>query len=212
MDTISVAIADDHPLVASGISNLLRANPRFVIHAMYNSGTELLEGLVKKQPDVLLLDMHFPDTTGNELMRVIAVEYQNLKVLVISSIDNIYDIKDMIQNGCCGYVLKSATLEVLTEAIETVYKGEQFLEPAIKEQLLQSVLNNSPKVTDYKLTQREQTILELLSHGKTNNEMAAELFLSHRTIENHRLSLYQKLGVRNSAELIRTALQQGLLK
>ncbi len=212
MNTIRVAVTDDHPMVASGIAQLLRADPRFIIQALYNNGTELRNGLLRELPDVLLLDMHFPDTTGKELMKDIAINHPSLKVLVLSSVDNVYDIKEMMQQGCYGYVLKSARLDILVQAIETVFNGEQFLQPEIKELLLQNALGARTKVTTYKLTQREQTILELLSRGKTNNEMAAELFLSHRTIENHRLSLYQKLGVHNTGELVRVALEQGLIK
>lgn len=211
MNVISIAIADDHPIVIEGLSNLLRPHARFRIDAVYETGKDLLEGLSRQVPDVLLLDIHFPDTTGNQLIRIISKEYPQIKVLAITSADNIFDIKDMLQHGCLGYLLKSASLPVLIEAVETVYSGSQFLEPALKEQLLQSLVSRPQKPVTYKLTQREQTILQLISEGKTNNEMAAQLFLSHRTIENNRLSLYQKLGVKNSAELIKTALQQGLI-
>lgn len=214
MNLITIAIADDHPIVVEGMSNLLQRQVQFEISATYGTGAELLEGLIQQVPDVLLLDIHFPDTTGNELIRMISQKYPQVKVLAITSADNIFDIKDMMQHGCSGYLLKSAALSVLVEAIETVYHGGQYLEPAIKEQLLQSLLTSSPrqKPVTYKLTQREQTILELLSEGKTNNEIAAQLFLSHRTIENNRLSLYQKLGVKNTAELMKTAIQQGLIQ
>lgn len=213
MNIIKIAIADDHPIVVEGISNLLRKHTQFEICATYTTGEELLKGLAHQVPDVLLLDIHFPDTTGNELIRIISPKYPQLKTLVITSADNIYDIKDMMQHGCSGYLLKSAALPVLVEAIEMVYEGGQFLEPAIKEQLFQTLLTPSrQKTVTYKLTQREQTILELLSEGKTNNEIAAQLFLSHRTIENNRLSLYQKLGVKNTAELMKTAIQQGLIQ
>lgn len=213
MNVITIAIADDHPIVVEGMSNLLRKQVRFEISATYGTGEELLEGLKQQVPDVLLLDIHFPDTTGNELIRIIAQKYPQIKVLAITSADNIFDIKDMMQHGCSGYLLKSAALSVLVEAIEMVYHGGQYLEPVLKEQLLQSLLTSPrQKPVTYKLTQREQTILELLSEGKTNNEIAAQLFLSHRTIENNRLSLYQKLGVKNTAELMKTAIQQGLIQ
>jgi len=210
---INIAIADDHPIVVEGIGNLLRRHPSFKVIAEYATGAALLEGLARRAPDVLLLDMHFPDTTGNELVRIIAKKYPAVRILVITSVDSVFDIRDMMQHGCSGYLLKSAALPVLTEAIETVYNGGQFLEPAMKEQLLQSMLSpGRAKPATQKLTQREQALLELLSQGKTNNEIAAQLFLSHRTIENNRLALYQKLGVKNTAELIRTAIQQGLVK
>lgn len=211
MNKIRIAIADDHPIVAEGLSTLLSRQPSFEIVAIYNTGAALLEGLANGQPDVLLLDIHFPDTTGNQLARTISKQYPQVRILAITSVDNVFDIKDMLQHGCSGYLLKSSPLPMVITAIETVYKGEQFLEPSLKEQLLQAILDPRQKPVSQKLTQREQTLLQLLSEGKTNNEIAAQLFLSHRTIENNRLSLYQKLGVKNTAELIKTAIQQGLL-
>ena len=212
MNVIKIAIADDHPIVAEGMSTLLRQQSHFAITAIYHTGAALLEGLTVAVPDVLLLDINFPDMTGNQLVRIISKKYPALRVLAITSVDNIFDIKDMMQHGCAGYLLKSAALPVLVEAIQTVYNKEQFLEPELKEQLLQSLLQVSkPKPAGTTLTQREKTILDMLSEGKTNNEIAALLFLSHRTIENNRLSLYQKLGVKNTGELIKTAMQQGLI-
>lgn len=210
---IKIAIADDHPIVIEGISNLLRSRAHFRVSATYGTGTELLEGLIHDVPDVLLLDFYFPDTTGVQLVRVITKKYPQVRILVITSSDSALDVRDMMQNGCSGYILKSAALPILVEAIETVYKGGQYLQPVIKEQLLEALLTTpKKKPTDYKLTQREQTILTLLSEGKTNNEIASQLFVSLRTIENNRLSLYKKLGVKNTAELIKNALQQGLIK
>lgn len=213
MNAIKIAIADDHPIVVEGISNLLRQHPHFDIIATYNTGAALLQGLSSKTPDVLLLDIHFPDTTGNELVRIIGSRHPKVRILALTSVDNAFDIKDMMQHGCSGYLLKSAALPMLVAAIETIHKGEQFLEPNMKEQLLTAYLKSEatkPEVT--KLTKREQILLQSLSEGKTNNEIAAELFLSHRTIENNRLSLYQKLGVKNTAALIKKAIQMGLIQ
>lgn len=213
MNVIKVAIADDHPIVIEGISNLLRQQLHFKVIATYNTGAAVLEGLNGEVPDVLLLDIHFPDTTGNELVRIISNRHPQIRILALTSVDNVFDIKDMMQHGCSGYLLKSAALPMLVEAIETVHQGGQFLEAGMKEQLLKSYLKSDgtkPEIT--KLTKREQTLLHLLSEGKTNNEIAAELFLSHRTIENNRLSLYQKLGVKNTASLIKKAIQLGLIQ
>lgn len=213
MNRIKIAIADDHPIVVEGIRNLLNKHAQFEVIATYGTGAALTEGLRNLVPDILLLDIHFPDTTGNQLARLITKDYPQIRIIVLTSVDTVFDIKDMMKNGCQGYLLKSASLPVLVEAIETVYNGNQFLEPALKEQLVQSLLSpDQAKPVSFKLTQREQLLLELLSEGKTNNEIAAQLFLSHRTIENNRLSLYQKLGVKNTAELIKIALQKGLIK
>lgn len=211
--SIKVAIADDHPIVIEGISNLLRAEAHLEVIAKYRTGIDLLDGLKTQQPDVLLLDIQFPDTTGNELVRLIAPRYPQIRILVLSSVDNIFDITDMMQNGCAGYVLKNVDLPILVEAIEKVHSGAEFLEPAIKEQLLKAMLHPAPKKNiSQQLTAREQKILDLIAKGHTNRDMAQMLFLSYRTIQNNRLTLYQKFGVHNTAELIKEALQQGAVK
>jgi DNA-binding NarL/FixJ family response regulator len=211
--SIRIIIADDHPIVLEGITNLLRTHAQFEVLATYGTGKDLLEGLEKQTPDILLLDLNFPDTTGNELVRIISRKHPDVRIIALTSADNTFDVNDMMQHGCSGYVLKSAALHVLVNAIEKVNAGEVFLEPDMKEQLFQSLLGPSKnKLLSDKLTQREQTILQLLADGKTNNEIAAELVLSHRTIENNRLSLYHKLEVRNTAELIKEALKRRLIK
>ncbi len=210
---IKIAIADDHPIVVEGISNLLRTQEHFEITATYTSGTALLLGLEQQQPDVLLLDIQFPDMTGNELVRIIIPKYPAIRILVLSGVDNIFDIKDMMQQGCAGYVLKNAALRVLINAIKTVHAGEEFLEQALKEQLYKSLIKPGlQKRRSDKLTHREQKILELIAKGYTNQEIAGMLFLSYRTIQNNRLNIYQKLQVHNTPELIKMALQAGLIE
>ncbi len=207
---IKVAIADDHPIVVGGFYNLLQTVDHISVAATYNTGASLLAGLKQGQPDVLLLDLHFPDAHGKELAAIIGSLYPAIRILILSSVDNPYDIREVMQEGCAGYLLKNVQPEVLITAIEQVHKGETFLEPALKEELMQSLF--SPLKEKIKLTQREQKILELISQGKTSIEIAANLFLSYRTIQNNRATLYEKFGVHNTAELIKVALQLGLVK
>ncbi len=211
--SIKIAIADDHPIVIEGISNLLHAEKNFEVIAQYRSGGDLLKGLQKQQPDVLLLDIQFPDTTGNELVRLITPRYPQMRILVLTSVDNVFDVTDMMQNGCAGYMLKNTDLPVLVDAIEKVYAGGEFLEPSLKEQLLKAMLQpQKKKNAAEQLTLREQKILDMIAKGQTNRDIAQKLCLSYRTIQNNRLTLYQKFGVHNTAELIKEALQQGAIK
>ena len=210
---IKVAIADDHPLIVEGIGKMLSRCPHITITNSYRTGAALLEGLKTQQPNVLLLDIHFPDTTGNDLVRLIAPRYPELKILVLTSVDDPFDVQDMMQHGCLGYVQKTVASETLVKAIETVYYGEEFLEPSLKEALVQAMLRPGKKgLKDLQLTTREQEILELICQGLTNMEIGEKLFLSHRTIENHRTSLYQKFDVNNTASLVKIAVQYKLVK
>lgn len=206
---IKVAIADDHPIVVGGLSNLLHTVNHISVIDTYNTGAALLAGLEQQQPDVLLLDLHFPDAHGKELAATITRLYPAIRILILSSVDNPYDIREVMQAGCAGYLLKNVRPEVLIKAIEQVYAGETFLEPALKEQLMQSLF--SPLKEKIKLTQREKKILELIAQGKTSAEIAEILFLSYRTIQNNRATLYEKFEVHNTVELIKVALQLGLV-
>lgn len=211
---IKLTIADDHPMVITGLLNILRPYPHLEVIATYLTGAALLEGLKEQVPDVLILDLHLPDTTGNELARILKRQYPQLRILVVTSVDNPYHVRDLLQHGCLGYILKSAAPETVVAAIEQVYQGEEFLEPALQQQVLDSVLHPAAhkKARHVRLTKREQEILGMLCDGLSNYEIGDKLFLSHRTIENHRMSLYQKFDVKNTASLVKMALQLGLIK
>lgn len=206
---IKVSIADDHPIVVDGLRNLLKGAEGIELLSVYNSGKALMAGLKEQQPDVLLLDLQFPDSNGKDLSAEIRQRYPAVRILILSSVENIYDIREVMQKGAKGYLLKNVQPEVLLQAIRKVYEGEEFLEPALKEELLKSLFN--PLKEKIKLTQREKRILDLIAQGKTSMEIAELLFLSYRTIQNNRATLYEKFEVHNSIELVKVAMQLGLL-
>lgn len=206
---INVSLADDHPIVVDGLQNLLKDAPGMHVLDVYSSGKDLLAGLKQRQPDVLLLDLQFPDSNGKDLAAEIRRRYPAIRILILSSIENIYDIREVMQQGAKGYLLKNVQPQVLIRAIETVYKGDEFLEQSLKEELLKSLFN--PLKEKIKLTQREKRILDLIAQGKTSMEIAELLFLSYRTIQNNRATLYEKFEVHNSIELVKVAMQLGLI-
>ncbi len=208
--SIKVAITDDHPLIADGISKMLARHPQMEFLTHYATGAALLAGLKEQQPDVLLLDINLPDISGNELVRKLLPEYPELKILVLTSVDDPFEIQDMMQHGCLGYVQKTIAPETLLKAIETVYSGEQFLEPALKEMLVQTMLQVGQKTI--MLNEKQQEILELICEGMTNMDIGQRLCLSHRTVEKYRLALYEKFNVTNTTLLLRRALQYKFIK
>jgi len=209
---IRIDIADDHPMIIDGIKNMLYYYKHIEIGNTYYTGAALLEGLEAGQPDVLLLDIQLPDKSGNELARIISKRYPHLPILVLTSMESAFHFKDMITNGCKGYLLKSASKEKLLHAIEEVYHGREFLEPSLKDQLLLKVLKIKNKDTFLTpLTRREKEILELIATGLTSSEISERLCLSQRTIENHRFSLMQKLNVKNTASLLKVAMEMGFI-
>lgn len=207
---IKIAIADDHPMVINGIKNMLHYYKHIDVSRTYRNGKELLEGLSTEQPDVLLLDIQLPDKNGNELARLISPQYPSVRILVITSLDSVFHIKDMMKSGCKGYLLKTSSKEELIEAIERVYKGEEYIDASLKEQLLREVLHKKNTKTS-PLTRREKEILLLIAKELTSHQIAEQLSISQRTVENHRFSLMQKLNAKNTVGLTKTALEMGLI-
>lgn len=209
---IKVAITDDHPLILNGLQNILRYSEDIEVIACYLSGKDLLEGLKSQQPDVLLLDVQMPELSGEELAHIIAKTYPHIKMLALTNMDNVYFIKGMLQQGVLGYVLKSISEEKLQEAIRTVHTGVQYLEPELKERVLQYTLSTKKdRSREPVLSRREKDVLQLIATNHTSQEIAEKLFLSKRTIDNYRLSLLLKLNVKNAPALIKKAIDMGLI-
>ncbi len=210
---ITVAIIDDHPMVINGIQNMLASSRHIKMIATYESGTELLTGLEQQQPDVLLLDIQLPGMKGDELAEIIQKQWPAIRILAMTGFDTPFYVRNMLEKGCIGYLLKNTGQKTLVHAIETANRGETYIDETLKEQLLQHVLKikmpaapGNPPV----LTRREKDILRLIVQEYTSQEIADTLFLSLRTIEKYRLNMLQKLHVRNTAGLVKAAISMGL--
>lgn len=212
--SIKVAIVDDHPLAVNGLKNMLETNAGISVSETYTSGTLLLEGLEKRQPDVLLLDLLLQDYKGKELATIVHQRYPCIKILVITSLDAPTHIKSLMRIGCSGYILKNTDVKQLVQAINDVYKGEVYIQQELKEQMLNNMLqfkNSVSKAKAPNLTVREKEVLKLIVEENTNQEIAQALSLSLRTVENHRFSIMQKLDAKNSVGLVRAAIELGLI-
>jgi len=210
---IRVIITDDHLLLIKGIKEALEADKDIEVTGTYTSGAQLLSALSHQQPDVLLLDVHLPDNTGSDLAIRILKQYPNQRILILSGEGSVFQIREMLQQGCMGYLLKSTTNQpILVEAVKEVASGNLFLDPSLKDQVLNLMIreqkpqNNTPK----KLTRRETEILQFIVDECSTQEIADKLFLSPRTVENHRFNILQKLGAKNTVALVKIALQMGL--
>lgn len=210
---IRIAITDDHPLVVSGLQTALQGHPHIVVTAVYTTGADLLNGMASGLPDVLLLDLQLPDASGKDLAVALLKQYPGLRILVLSGLEDAALIREMLQAGCMGYIVKSSTDgQLLLRAIEQVYEGEFFLEESLRRDLLHSIIRQKKEQarTEALLTRREKEVLDLISREYTNQEIADKLSLSVRTIESHRFSLLHKLNVRNTAGLVKAALKMQL--
>jgi len=204
---IKIAITDDQAIVVNGLQKILATTPNISVQGIYKNGDELLAGLQISLPDVLLLDIQMPGKSGIELAGIISKKYPSVKIIALTNIDILVQVKKMIHQGCMGYLLKDTSPETLITAIETVHGGEQFLYEELKEQLL----NPSASKQHHLVTRREKEILQLIVDEFTNQQIADTLFLSLRTVENHRNNLLQKLNVKNTAGLVKVALTEGLI-
>lgn len=205
---IQLAITDDQVIILNGLQKILADVKNIRITGVYNNGDELLEGIAKVQPDVLLLDIQMPGKSGIELAAIITKQYRNIKIIALTNIDVVAQIKKILQQGVMGYLLKDASPETIINAIETVYGGEQYIQEQLRQLLLSSLsASNSKQI----VTRREKEILQLIVDEFTNQEIADKLFLSLRTVENHRNNLLQKLDVKNTAGLVKIAIQEGLV-
>lgn len=210
---IKVAIIDDHPLVRGGISALLGYEPDIELCGNYSNSNQMLADFRTEQPDVLLLDLQMPDTSGFDLIPQLAAAYPSIRIIVLTSIDSALMIRNLLNSGAKGYLLKTDNQEHIAEAIREVAKGQIFLSEEVKNLLSSSLLNHKTNIGFHKdLSERELQILQLLYEEYTSPEIAARIHLSVRTVENYRLGLLQKLDAKNITGLIKKAIMMGLVK
>jgi len=210
---IKVAIADDHPLIISGLLHVLRHFPEIEIAGTYEHGEDLLANIGANLPDVLLLDIQMPGRNGTELAGILSRKYPSVRILALTILENNYYIKTMLRNGAAGYLLKNSKQETLIEAIRTVHAGDQFIEPSLKERVWRDMMKAGNQAeTQPDLSRREKEVLRLIANEYTSQEIADKLFLSLRTVETHRLNLLLKLGMKNTAGLVKYAVQMGIVE
>lgn len=205
---IRIAIADDHSLVINGLQKIFYASTEVEIIGTYSNGDQLLAGLQLKQPDVLLLDIQMPGKNGIELAGMVHKQYPDVKIIALTNVEVIYQVRKMMQQGCMGYLLKDVEADTLFSAIQKVYNGEMVVHEKIKTDLTNSLLaTNQPQ----QITRREIEVLQLIAQEFTTAQIAEKLFISFATVENHRNRMLQKLGVKNTAGLIKKGMEQGLI-
>jgi len=189
-------------MIVEGIRSLLQYEKgmEWLGHAM--NADSCFAFLKQQQPDVILMDINLPDKSGIDLCKEVKTMYPAIHILGLSSFNQQSYIQKMMKNGASGYVLKNATREELTEAIETVMQGREFLSLEAAATIKRNEDSKIPLIT-----RREKEVLALISEGLTNNEISEKLFISSTTVNTHRTNLLAKFEVKNTATLIRLAAQ-----
>lgn len=204
---IRVCIIDDHQLILEGLQSLLEQETDISITGLLKNAEELHAALRKGLPDVILMDINLPDADGLELCRIVARQYPAVKIIGLSTSNQVSVIRNMLANGASGYLLKDASKKEILEAIKTVHKGREYVSRSISDVLKTGGTAARLPV----LTRREKEILELISEGMTNAEIAAKLFVTVNTVDSHRKNMLTKFDVRNTAALVKLAVTNQLI-
>jgi two-component system, NarL family, response regulator DevR len=208
-----IILVDDHEVVRLGLKSLLDRHPQFEVVGEAGSARDALEQVAALEPDVVVMDIRLPGTSGIEACEQIVDQHPNTKVIMLTSYAEDEMLFSAIRAGASGYVLKQIASEELVKAIEAVGRGEALLDPAVTQRVFQEVrraVKEEEASAFQHLSQQEKHVLLLVSEGKTNREIAKNLFLGEGTVRNYVSSILSKLGVNNRAEAAAYAVEHNL--
>ncbi|MBK9270881.1 MAG: response regulator transcription factor [Saprospiraceae bacterium] len=205
---IRVLIVDDHMMVIEGIKSLLMGSAIIQICGTAMNGYQALSLIPTDSPDVILMDINLPDLNGIDLCAMVKKQYPKIGILGLSTFKERSYITRMMEAGAMGYILKNADKEELEEAILTVHRGRVYMDKEVASVLAE---NKKNEISQTLLTKREKEVLQLICDGLTNQEIASQLFISILTVDSHRKNLLTKLGVKNTAAMVKIALENHLI-
>ena len=200
---INVLICDDHPIMQIGIAAIIRSQPDMQVIAQAGTAEEAIRMFQKHHPDITLMDLRFPDTSGAEAIRAIRHSAPAARVIVLTTYEGDEDIHQALEAGAMGYLIKGMPHEVLADAIRKVHAGRRFLPRPI-------TLALASRMPDGELSAREKQVLSLLVKGKSNHEIAEELDIKEATVKSHVSAILMRLNVTDRTQAVVTALQRGL--
>ncbi len=211
--TISIVLADDHPVVRQGLRRFLEPEPDFSVVGETGDGLETVRLVERLRPDVLVLDLVMPGLSGFDILPILRQRAPRTRVVVFSMYANDDFIRQALRSGAAAYVLKGCDPAHAVEAIREAMAGRRYLSPAIARRFeaYRGKAETAPPDPHDLLTPRERQALQLAAEGHTNAEIAARLSISPRTAEMHRASALRKLGLKSPTELVRYAIRRGMI-
>jgi len=214
---MQIMIVDDHPLFREGLKTIVSRDEKYAVCAEAGNGMEGVRLALKHKPDIMLVDISMPDKSGIHVIRELREKLEETRFVIISMHSEADYIVEAFRAGATGYMIKDSAAAQLIKGLDTVAAGDLFLDSALSQEvvfkLMQDKTAPEEESTDpySTLTPREQEVMRMLAEGLTPREVARELFISPKTVENHRTNLMKKLNLKSTVELIRYAARLGLI-
>lgn len=215
MSTLRIFLADDHVVLREGLRSLVNAQSDMMVVGEAGNGRTALQQAREIQPDVVIMDVSMPDLNGIQVTERLKRSCQKIMVLILTAHDDGGYLRQLLEVGASGYVLKKAAADDLIKAIRVVSAGGVYLDPSLAGKVVGGYLgkrglrNNSAR---NEISERESEVLRLVAWGYTNKEVAGYLRISVKTVETHKANLMQKLDLKSRVEIVRYALRQGWLR
>jgi DNA-binding NarL/FixJ family response regulator len=206
-EQIRILIADDHPVVRTGLVGMLAAQSEFIVIGEAKNGKQAIELADRLRPDVVLMDLRMPELDGVAATSEIRRRQSSIQVMVLTTYDSDADILRAIEAGAIGYLLKDTPPEDLFRAIRAATKGESFLAPAVAARLMGQM--RAP--TEERLSAREIEVLTMVAQGASNKEIGRQLHISEATVKTHLVHIFEKLGVNDRTQAVTVAVQRGIM-
>jgi DNA-binding NarL/FixJ family response regulator len=208
MERIRLIIADDHPVVRTGLQGMLAGQPDFEVVGEATTGAEAVDMVAQLQPEVVLMDLQMPEMDGVAATAEIKAQYPETHVLILTTYDTDADILRAVEAGATGYLLKDAPREELFHAVRAAAQGKTVLAPTVATRLLEQMREPAQET----LSGREVQVLALVADGASNKEIGKQLHVSEATVKSHLLHIFAKLGVADRTAAVTTALKRGILR
>jgi two-component system response regulator DegU len=208
---IRILIADDHPIFRKGLIKTIEDDGRYSVISETGNGSEALELIRKTNPDIAVLDIDMPGKSGIEILQQLYKEHSKVKTIILTMYKDEEYFNESMDHGVKGYILKDSAVVELLECIESIIAGKHYISPMISDYLIDRfekiklLKNEEPKLE--LLTKTERQVMRLLSENKTSREIADEMFISERTVENHRANICTKLGLKGYNALLLFAIE-----